>query len=93
MFYRLDEDNYKDITFVEVERVKERPRQANGIDCGVFIMKYVDCILSCQTETWCGTEWNEDVINNFRYRIGWELHKGEARHLTDGSYQARLAGF
>ncbi|XP_063945818.1 uncharacterized protein LOC135151355 [Daucus carota subsp. sativus] len=94
MFHRLAPERFPEdaIIYPQVENVVERPKQKNCIDCGVFLMKYVDCILTCNSENWLGTDWNEDVIKNFRHRIAWELHKGIARHPTETSLQARLAG-
>lgn len=92
MLHRLDPHKFEHVVYPDVENVVERPMQTNGMDCGVFVIKYIDCILTCNTQAWCGVEWNEDVITNFRRRIGWELHKNEARHLTTFSYDCRLAG-
>ena len=94
MFHRLAPERFPEdaIIYPQVENVVERPKQKNCIDCGVFFMKYMDCILTCNSEDWLGTDWNEDVIKKFRHRIAWELHKGIARHPTETSLQARLAG-
>ena len=94
IFHRLDQENYPEesIIFLEVEPVKIWPKQGNGHDCGVFVMKYIDCILTCSTDNWVGRDWDDDVLTIFRHRIGWELHKKLARHPMETANQARLAG-
>ncbi|XP_074355665.1 ubiquitin-like-specific protease ESD4 [Apium graveolens] len=67
--------------FMKMAIVTARPKQDTGVDCGVYVCKYVDVILNgIRLEH---TFWHPyDDVETFRYRITWELRRGRARHLS-----------
>ncbi|GAB2255085.1 hypothetical protein Droror1_Dr00008863 [Drosera rotundifolia] len=56
---------------------QKRPKQRNGSDCGVYVLKYMDYVLrgiSLENQ-----EWSADDALIFRYRIALEILKRKAR--------------
>ncbi|GLT34616.1 hypothetical protein SLA2020_091230 [Shorea laevis] len=50
------------------------PKQENGIDCGIFVMKYADCL----THANCiGFPFSQDDMPHFRERIFLDIYNGE----------------
>lgn len=79
------------LKYMEVHGLKERPKQKGGIDCGIFVAKYMDAMLNgirLPTAVW---DAEKDIIT-FRYRIAHELSKGVGRHISDWSLREREAG-
>ncbi|GKV36271.1 hypothetical protein SLEP1_g44420 [Rubroshorea leprosula] len=52
---------------------RDIPKQENGIDCGIFVMKYADCL----THTNCiGFPFSQDNMPHFRERIFLDIYNG-----------------
>ncbi|KAK8939321.1 hypothetical protein KSP40_PGU013319 [Platanthera guangdongensis] len=50
----------------KIKDVHGIPKQANGIDCGVFVLKYMETVLSPKEVPWATTKgWHSDMS---RYR-------------------------
>jgi Ulp1 family protease len=47
------------------------PQQMNGSDCGVFMLKYIDCLVNDED-----FKFTQEDIPYFRYKFGLELIKG-----------------
>lgn len=87
MLHIVNKNRFPDIKWGKVKQLTDRPMQVE-LDCGVFVCKYVDAYLTgldIQKE-----HWSRDDVPNFRFRIAWEIRKGEARHLPDYSINWRL---
>ena len=61
--------DYTNFTF-SVDR--SAPRQSNGFDCGVFLLKYADCITRGMPLTF-----DKQDVTKFRKKIMFEILKGE----------------
>ena len=69
----------------------KRPKQKGGVDCGVYVCKYMDAMLNGISIPSAHWDPEKDVIT-FRYRIAHELLNGEARHLSEWSFRERELG-
>lgn len=91
MLHKLHPDRFRPNRYMRVKEVLGRPKQDGGVDCGVYVCKYMDAILH---GLHLGKElWNHvlDVIT-FRYRIAHELKQGEARRMPEKSINQRYDG-
>ncbi|KAK1394727.1 hypothetical protein POM88_013783 [Heracleum sosnowskyi] len=78
MLHIVNKTRFPEIQWGKVKQLVERPMQVE-LDCGIFVCKYVDAYLmglSIEKQ-----RWSREDIRNFRFRIAWELRKGEARHF------------
>ena len=73
---------------------KNRPKQGKDIDCGVYVMKYMDDMLNGISLREAVGDQNLDIVDivNFRYHIAWELYKGTIRRTSDYGIQQRNKG-
>lgn len=62
--------------------LQQRPKQFNNYDCGIFVAKYVDCILQDIDITKL-PNWTEDELNIFRVRIAHEIRQFKARSFLN----------
>ncbi|KAL8145237.1 hypothetical protein AgCh_003436 [Apium graveolens] len=72
--YYLDPQRFTK-KFMKMAIVTARPKQDTGVDCGVYVCKYVDVILNgirLEHAVWHPY----DDVETFRYRITWELRRG-----------------
>ena len=77
--------------YMEVHGLEARPKQDGGIDCGIYVSKYMDAMLngiSLPAAVW---DAKKDV-QTFRYRMAHELSKGAARHISEWGIRQREAG-
>lgn len=65
-----------------------RPKQVNGTDCGIYVMKYMDYIL--QGFDLGALRWSQEDVEVFRYRIAVEIQKGEARRIPGFLMRQRI---
>lgn len=79
------------VKYMKVKAVDDRPKQEGGVNCGVYVCKYIDAILNgIPLRT---AEWSSNVdIRTFRYRIAHELKQGEARRICDWGIKERQLG-
>ncbi|KAK1369044.1 hypothetical protein POM88_035136 [Heracleum sosnowskyi] len=75
---------------LRVNVIAERPKQENGTDCGVFVCKYIDSLLTCTDYT--AQYWSLRIIDTFCYCMAWELSKkGEARKISTEGIRLRFS--
>ncbi|KAK1360710.1 hypothetical protein POM88_045184 [Heracleum sosnowskyi] len=90
MLHKLDDKQFPQ-RYMIIKEVVERPKQEGGVDCGVFVCKYMDAIcngISLKTAYWTP---DKDVIT-FRYRIANELRNGEARLISEWGIRQKNLG-
>lgn len=91
MLHKLNPDRFPANKYMRVKELDKRPKQDNGIDCGVYVFKYIDAILNGINlgEAY----WDPKLtILTFRYRIAHEIKNGEARQMSEWSMRQRLKG-
>lgn len=87
MLHIVNKSRFPEIKWGRVKQPVERPMQVEP-DSGVFVCKYVDaCLMGLSIEK---EHWSKVDVRNFRFRIAWELNKGEARHLPKYCVDWRL---
>lgn len=74
---------------IPVNSVLNRPKQINGDDCGVFVMKFMDFMLQDYEIDSFGS-WPQELVDTFRYRIAKELQAGKARPISNERMRKRL---
>lgn len=91
MLNKLHPDRFRANRYMRVGEIQGRPKQVGGVDCGVYVCKYMDAILHGLD---LGKEkWNPILdVTTFRYRIAHELKQGEARWMPEKSINERLRG-
>ncbi|KAL8118195.1 hypothetical protein AgCh_015918 [Apium graveolens] len=68
-----------------------RLKQDGGIDCGIYVSKYMGAMLNGISLP--STVWNAKVdVQTFRHRMAHELSKGVARHISEWGIRQREAG-
>ncbi|KAL8088727.1 hypothetical protein AgCh_038492 [Apium graveolens] len=71
-----------------VHGLDARPKQDGGIDCGVYVSKYMDAMLN--GISLLSAVWNAKVdVQTFRYRMAHDLSKGVARHISEWGIRQR----
>lgn len=91
MLHKLDSNRFPANRYLRVKELQSRPKQDGGVDCGVYVCKYMDAILhglDLGQEKWHTTL----DVTTFRYRIAHEIKCGEARQMPDTSIRQRLTG-
>ncbi|KAL8119762.1 hypothetical protein AgCh_017026 [Apium graveolens] len=79
------------LKYMELHGLDARPKKDGGIDCGVYISKYMDPMLNGISLP--SAVWNAKVdVQTFRYRMAHELSKGIARHISEWGIRQREVG-
>lgn len=90
MLHKLKPERFPE-RYMKIKEAKDRPKQKGGIDCGVYVCKYMDAI--CNGISLKEAHWDpEKDVMTFRYRIAHELRIGEARLICEWGIRQRNLG-